>query len=299
MRGGFCNIIGRPHFPVELSRAAQFACVCRGPGAYKAYIAHIRSARELLGLPVDWADAPLLARVKLGVEKSALVFKGPRLFVSAALIIRISSVHGNWAPERFFCVLSWVFMLRARSEASKLTFTTDLRLLNSLSDPLPDGMKGVIGLAGNFLIIRPRSRKTHIFGDVIRRSCVCAAKSGVSIYIPSELCPVHVLHRWLVRNCAPGERVFASTLADAALGWFRVALEAREVLDSSKYGFHSLRRGSAQELVKCGGDLATLLRAGGWRSGAFRSYLDMVGLENSVISASAQALVDLDAEVGD
>ena len=89
--GSFCNTMGCAHFPVELARAAQFACVCREPGTYKVYIAHIRSACEFLGLSVSWADAPLISRVKLGVEKSVLVVKGPKLFVGADLMVRIAS----------------------------------------------------------------------------------------------------------------------------------------------------------------------------------------------------------------
>ena len=63
---------------------------------------------------------------------------------------------------------------------------------------------------------------------------------------------------------------------------------------ASEYGLHSLRRGSAQTLVQNGGDLATLLRAGSWNSGAFKSYLDMVGLESRVVAATMNALVDMD-----
>ena len=68
------------------------------------------------------------------------------------------------------------------------------------------------------------------------------------------------------------------------------------MLEADEYGLHSLRRGAAQELVDRGGDLSVLLKAGGWRSSAFKSYLDLIGLERAVISASLQALVDLDEE---
>ena len=40
------------------------------------------------------------------------------------------------------------------------------------------------------------------------------------------------------------------------------------------WGTHDLRRGAAQEIVRRGGTLADVLGAGGWRSPAFRRYLD-------------------------
>ena len=73
-----------------------------------------------------------------------------------------------------------------------------------------------------------------------------------------------------------------------------MSLEVRGAPDAHKFGLHSLRRGAAQELVEKGGDLATLLRAGGWKSASFRSYLDLVGLDNSVCQAGLEALFEDD-----
>ena len=92
----------------------------------------------------------------------------------------------------------------------------------------------------------------------------------------------------------PGKRIFSAQVASRAASWLRIALEAREVPRAKEYGLHSLRRGAAQELVSCGGDLATLLLAGGWRSAAFKAYLNVVGLEKSVFSATVGSLIDLD-----
>ena len=38
-------------------------------------------------------------------------------------------------------------------------------------------------------------------------------------------------------------------------------------------GSHALRRGMARDIVDAGGSLATLLRAGQWKSAAFVAYL--------------------------
>ena len=180
-----------------------------------------------------------------------------------------------------------------------LQFSTDPELLTRQSRPLPDGVEGLIGRAGDSLVIRLRRRKTHIFGDSISRSCTCSERSGVSIYVPSYICPIHVLLPWIENHIISGQRIFSTGIAREATSWLRIALAARDVPDASLYGLHSLRRGAARDLVSSGGDLPMLLRAGGWRSNAFSVYLDMVGLERQVITASVHALVDLDENEND
>ena len=49
-------------------------------------------------------------------------------------------------------------------------------------------------------------------------------------------------------------------------------------------GSHALRRGMARDIVDAGGNLATLLRAGDWRSAAFVAYLREHHAEESAIS---------------
>ena len=73
-----------------------------------------------------------------------------------------------------------------------------------------------------------------------------------------------------------------------------MALEVRGIRLAKYYGVHSLRPGAARELVENGADLATLLKAGGWNSAAFRPYPDMVGLGKSVCQARLEALFDGD-----
>ena len=66
--------------------------------------------------------------------------------------------------------------------------------------------------------------------------------------------------------------------------------------EADSVGLHSLRRGAAQALHNNGAHLSTILLAGGWRSSAFRAYMDLHGLEKEVVSASLSTLIDLDEE---
>ena len=54
-------------------------------------------------------------------------------------------------------------------------------------------------------------------------------------------------------------------------------------------GSHAFRRGMARDIVDGGGSLATLLRAGEWRSAAFVAYLKEHHAEDNAIS---QLVVD-------
>ena len=116
----------------------------------------------------------------------------------------------------------------------------------------------------------------------------------MSAHVPPALCPVHVLWPWVQANCSPGKLLFEKRTISGAAEWLRIALEARGVPHGDKFGLHALRRGAARELVSAGGGLPTLLKAGGWRSAAFKSYLDMMGLEDDLFKASVHTLIDLD-----
>ena len=288
----FCTVCDIPNFPVTATWAARFASICRDPGTYRAYLAHLRSACEFFGLPTLWADSPEVARAKVGLDKQALVHKGPPLSVPEWAILGIASAPMPWHRERFFVTLAWVFLLRARSEATHLVFSNAPEL-SCPRLPLPEGVDALCGLAGNCLTIRLRSRKNYMHGDTINRACVCSSTDN-SPHVKAAICPVHVLGDWLGLHCVPGKRISPNNIADSALSFLRIGLEARGVQDAAQFGLHAIRRGASQAIVDNGGDLATLLRAGGWRSSAFKSYLSMMGVEASVFAESAVSLVDCD-----
>ena len=74
-------------------------------------------------------------------------------------------------------------------------------------------------------------------------------------------------------------------------------MKARPVAGADNCGLHALRRGAAQALVNAGGNLATLLQAGGWKSSAFTAYLDFAGVEDALFTHHADSLLDFDEHV--
>ena len=189
-------------------------------------------------------------------------------------------------------------MLRANSEASGLYRDFETPFVENLYTPLPDGVHGVVGMHAGSLVVRLRARKAHLYGDRVLRGCCCEGAKAAS-FIPTLVCPVHVLWPWVCGRAGKGERIFCDQIGARALLWLRTVLGAYGVENAERFGLHALRRGAAQQLVASGGDLPTLLRAGGWRSSAFRSYLDMVDIENKVLNATVHALVDLDHVPGE
>ena len=163
---------------------------------------------------------------------------------------------------------------------------------------LPEGTDGWIGLHKNMLVVRLASRKNAFFGQIIKRSCTCVSRSGASAHAPAAMCPVHILGKWLSDNVAVGTKVFSNGVAARAARWLKIALVAREVRNFQSFGLHSLRRGAARALVDSGSDLATILKAGGWKSSAFAAYLDLMGVEMNAFQRGVDALADLDSEDG-
>ncbi len=59
-------------------------------------------------------------------------------------------------------------------------------------------------------------------------------------------------------------------------------------------GWHTFRRGAAQETVDSGEPLGTVLYSGGWRSGAFLRYISREALDTRAAFAAAIEMSDED-----
>ena len=64
----------------------------------------------------------------------------------------------------------------------------------------------------------------------------------------------------------------------------RIATEC-EIPNASRMGSHAFRRGMAQDIIKGGGNLATLMRAGQWSSGAYKVYLQNHALDEDAVAS--------------
>ena len=95
------------------------------------------------------------------------------------------------------------------------------------------------------------------------------------------MCGVCALRRWT--RSRPEGKLFDISAASFIKHMRKDGMELG-LLDAAKLGSHAWRRGMAQDIIKAGGSLATLLRAGQWRSGAFRVYLQEQALDEEAVA---------------
>ena len=291
---GFCEAIGADSFPVVASRFAQFGCIFRCKSTFKQYLAHVRSAAEIWGYDCAWANDPILKRIASGIEKGKFWQKKEPLSVPGDVLVRLLGAEEDWDHRHIFLAISFAFMLRADSEAPLLRRGTTSVLCDA-SKPLQDGVKGVLAENGAYTGIRLSTRKNSLSGAVIARECSCdPSADDLSSYIPRQICVKHIIGPWVYAQCRPGERIFPDGIAGQSVKLLNDGLARLGVRGAGRYGLHSLRRGSAQALVDRGGDLGALLIAGGWRSTAFRHYLDAIGVERATFRATFSRLIDVD-----
>ena len=125
------------------------------------------------------------------------------------------------------------------------------------------------------------SRRKHMpRPSVVRRACWCSTCKAT--------CPVHA-PRSLLCGVVPGAFPFAHLARPTAAGRvlpspavtrnLRRSAEAAGLPNAARITTRCLRRGHTETLRQSGGNLAAILRAGDWRSGAFKAYLDQPALE--------------------
>ena len=118
--------------------------------------------------------------------------------------------------------------------------------------------------------------------SVLSRPCVCNSAGRT-------LCGVCALSQW-VKNFPTGYTGRAFSISSAQfLRRMRRDASAVGVCMANRLGSHAWRRGMAQDIVTSGGSLATLLRAGQWRSRSFMVYLQEQTLNEQAV---AQLIID-------
>ena len=162
------------------------------------------------------------------------------------------------------------FLLRVPSELLPCVIGVD----EAASSALAPGGHSCLSMCGDELVLRLARRKNKPHGTVLRRSCWCDSRE--------QLCPVHVLGRW-VRFQAAGSAPFAGFKADFARRELRRKLHRLGIDGGNQYWLHDFRRGHAQDMVDGGGRLGEILLAGEWSSPAFTRYLDMNSLVTSAV----------------
>ena len=267
----FCALIQVPPFPPTSLIILRWSALFSAGKTFGMYVRHVEKACLLLGLGVDWRSPAVTAAIT-GLNNA------PRLRSRFTNILSFPDLHrfiGHETLQSEFGrlgFLAFLFLLRLQSEALPMrrAFASDPLLPNT-----PPSGKAVLGLVTikgeERLVLKLSSRKCTAQTSVLMRPCFC---DGGGLF-PRSLCPIHALWASVLRSTAPGDLLFPS-LAKANINRIlKAVLTKAGVVDGSRFSAHCFRRGAANELLRSGSSLATIMKAGGWTSGGYKVYLDL------------------------
>ena len=168
--------------------------------------------------------------------------------------------------------VSYLFVLRLQSEALPIMYAFDGEPLLSRSGSFA---KSTIGLRriGNEdrIVLRLAFRKNTRAVTIALRPCFCD-NGGL---VPRSLCPIHSFWAAVTAHTRPGGFLFPTLRSRNVTRILRRSLANAGVLEGNRYTPHCFRRGIANEILRSGSTLATIMRAGGWSSGGYRAYLEL------------------------
>ena len=226
------------------------------------YLGSLRLALRLVdrpGLPSETVVAGLLR----GARKHRTTSERPALRTKQVLsLIRLALDNKDVELARLLCI-GRHFLFRVADElfplqrAGRLGLPSDSEAWHSAVE---------LGTNGSVTVVL-RTRKNEPRGSRLLRSCVCRTQHPLLC----GACSIRGLLQDSARlDGAPRSRLFASDPYPALLRLRGLC----KLLDfDPSVGWHSLRRGMARDFLDSGASLATILRAGGWKSSAFLRYL--------------------------
>lgn len=250
--GAFMDACGRTkHFPACEADVLRYSSLFRMSSTFQTYLKHLRWGHRFLRLRNAW-HSEVVRQVARGQKKLSnpprerLALQAPRV---SALIKRAASESDTELATIF--AVARLFLLRVPSECLRLQW---------------DGDHSKVELTDSTATITLTRRKSSDRPSVLVRHCCCRSSGH-------RLCAVHWLHQLeLEQTGRSSNNLFSRSAATFVADMRRLAAE-EGWQDAMTLGSHAFRRGMARDILDAGGSLATLLRAGDWRSAAFVAYL--------------------------
>ena len=233
------------------------------------YLQAVRLGLRICGLP-HLPSETVVAGVLRGARKHKVAVDRPALRTPQVLkLIRAAVDSGDMELARLLAIARH-FLLRAADElfplqrAGRSSLPSDSLAWHSELD------------LGKTSVIVLRTRKNKPRGSKISRSCVCRTQHPLLC----GACILRVLSQDSIRQRkGPQERLFTSSPTSALTRLRSLALDLGLPVH---FGWHSLRRGMARDLLDGGCSLGQLLYAGGWRSAAVLRYLTWPDVDSRV-----------------
>ena len=279
VRSTLCFFPDLPHFPMSRVSLSAFASLFQNVGTLSQYLGHVGKAEVLLktGRGVDPVFRSMVVR---GIARVSTM--RPRTRYMKDDVKRLMSLalrEGDPGAARFYAVAySWLF--RVESELTPLqTDGRCGRVENSV------GWHSAVVLGSKKCKIHLRKRKNALNGATLELTCIC-------VQAPCPLCPVCFIRAQLKsrgRNADASSLVFPENISRHADLKRRATQLGLEVA-----GWHAFRRGAPEDLVRSGYPIGFILKAGGWRSGAFLRYTSAEALDTRAVTEAFLSNSDSD-----
>ena len=251
----FADACGWPHFPTP-HRVAAWAAIFRSVATFTQHISALRFGCRLSDGDTSWSDSFVAAEAR-GLRRASVVSAARSAFAPSDVekLVRICDAE-SMAVMALGYLLAWTGLLRAGSEHLSRCFGEEAKWRSQRLQQTYDLCQDPSTCTMVQLCVVHRALKTRSSG-VIRHG--------------DEVCPetYSSFGTKLRRHCA-----LAQILGPV--------------------GTHGFRRGMARLLACSSGGVSEILRAGGWLSASFASYLDRDDLH-----AKAIAELFTDASDGD
>ena len=241
-----------PHFPPTVDMVIAFCAYFQNGSSLQKYFGALRFACRWQNIAVDQRVWEIAAAAVRGVRKVSMPAKRPAIRSTDLIQLVDMAVRDHDVEDAQLYIVSYIFLGRVVNEILPLRRS---------------GRHSNIAFRGRRAVVALRSRKNSPNGEEITRRCSCEVA-------PDAPCGVCAL-RALVRAAALSNRPL-----DAPIFWRKsVSKRTKDLvrrcraIGLGKVGWHSFRRGRAQDMLASGATLAQILTAGGWRSSAFLSYL--------------------------
>ena len=267
--GLFCDLNVIPHFPpTELAALRRSPFFLLGE-TFSMYLAHL-----VKGCQLDDCDAT--SRLTLSVRGAARCLAGSK-GTSFTNLPALSRAQLGELVSRFsfndectlLAALSWIFLLRAKSEAIPMRRRPPFE---DMSDAGPAYSHSVLGRVGGRLVLKLHRRKHMSSGALPSRGCCreSYAPNGDEMHIPQLFCPACSIWPIVRARVIVGELVFPSLQSSNLIGMMRSIRESLHGSNAVKLGTHSIRRGAARAFFRCRRDIRPALDL----DCAVRAYLD-------------------------
>ena len=277
----FCSLLGIAPMPPSSTVVQQWGTIFGAGRTFQLYVGHLVKACQLLNIDVSWRDDAVRAVIKGLANKPTRIQRFSNSLTPEWLdkLIRLESWESEFA---LLAYITFLFMMRLPSEA--LPLRRALADESLLSDE-PPSSKAVIGLRDfdghQRLILKLSHRKNERNCFTAMRPCFCSANA----LLPRHNCPIRIFWAQVLRTTHPGPPLFP-TLGNKNINRRLRAIFARlGIPGAERYSTHCFRRGAANAILQSGSTLAEIMRTAGWKSNAFRVYLNIQKAEECSMRA--------------